>query len=96
MYPPNVERGDWLQTKGQHSKVALKFYDAPPMAGKEVHWRECPNFYIGPVHDVAVHGHFLTARVPHPDQPATDWCTATFGLANHTEMAIGDLLTSVR
>ena len=71
MDPPNVDIGDWLQTKGQHtSRVTLKFYDGPPPVGKVVHWHQRPNFYVGPVHDVAVYGHFLTVRVPHPDQPS--------------------------
>ena len=71
MEPPIVKRGDWLLTKGMHSELTLRFYDGPPPTGCEVHWQHyCPNFYIGPVHDWAVEGGFLTVRVPHPDQPA--------------------------
>ena len=69
MDPPIVERGDWLQTKHQHSNIVLKFYDRPYPQGKEVFWQHQPDFFVGPVHEWFIREHFLTVRVPHPDHP---------------------------
>ena len=69
MDPPIVRRGDWLQTKNQRSNIVLKFYDRPYPQGREVFWKHQPDFFVGPVHEWFIREHFLTVRVPHPDQP---------------------------
>ena len=70
---PHPRRGDWVQARGERSRIVLKFYSAPPdHGGYEIDARADvrPHQYIGPVHDVADNGVFVSVCVPHP---TTGW-----------------------
>ena len=72
---PCPVRGDWIQAKGEWSKVVLKFYSAPPrIGGCEIDVpRGNPHQYIGPVHDVDHCAGFVTVLVPHPTTGQLAW-----------------------
>ena len=70
---PQPRRGDWVQARGERSRIVLKFYSAPPNPGG--HEIDAiadvrPHQYIGPVHEVVDNGVFVSVCVPHP---VTGW-----------------------
>ena len=64
---PQPRRGDWVQVKGEHPTVVMKFYStAPYHGGSQIEGHTFPNQYLGPVHEALDLPFFVRVSLPHP------------------------------